>query len=57
VLPTNAPEPDCSPFLLKEGVSGFEDMDVGDRIYVQLIAMGVEQGYIDFRKVASSRHW
>jgi VacB/RNase II family 3'-5' exoribonuclease len=35
---------------------GFEGVDVGDRIHVQLIAVDVEQGYIDFRKVDSSRH-
>ena len=37
-------------------VRGFEGMDVGDRIHVQLIAVDVEQGYIDFRDVGSSRH-
>ena len=37
-------------------VRGFEGMDVGDRIHVQLIAVDVERGYIDFRKVGSSRH-
>jgi ribonuclease R len=37
-------------------VHGFEGVDVGDRIHVQLIAVDVERGYIDFRKVGSSRH-
>jgi exoribonuclease-2 len=37
-------------------VRGFEGVDVGDRIHVQLIAVDVERGYIDFAKVGSSRH-
>ena len=37
-------------------VRGFEGVDVGDRIRVQLIAVDVERGFIDFRKVGSSRH-
>jgi hypothetical protein len=37
-------------------VHGFEGVDVGERIHVQLIAVDVEQGYIDFRKVGPSRH-
>ena len=36
-------------------VQGFEGIDVGDRIRVQLIAIDVERGYIDFRKVGPSR--
>ena len=36
-------------------VRGFEGLDVGDRIHVQLSAVDVERGYIDFRKVGSSR--
>jgi exoribonuclease R len=36
-------------------VRGFEGADVGDRIRVQLVAVDVERGYIDFRKVGSSR--
>jgi exoribonuclease R len=35
---------------------GFEGVDVGDRKHVRLIAVDVERGYIDFRKVGSSRH-
>jgi len=37
-------------------VQGFEGMDVGDRMRVQLIDTNVERGYIDFKKVGSSRH-
>jgi exoribonuclease-2 len=34
-------------------VRGFEGVDVGDRIRVQLVSVSVERGYIDFRKVDS----
>jgi len=34
-------------------VRGFEGVDVGDRIHVQLTAVDIERGYIDFRKVGS----
>jgi len=37
-------------------VHSFEGLDVGNRIRVQLISVDVERGYIDFRKVGSSRH-
>jgi len=37
-------------------VQGFDGIDVGDRIRVQLIETDVEQGYIDFKKVNESRH-
>lgn len=37
-------------------VDGFEGLDVGERVRVQLIGTNVEQGYIDFKKVSSSRH-
>jgi exoribonuclease-2 len=37
-------------------VHGFEGIDVGDRIRVQLISVDVERGYIDFRKVGRSEH-
>jgi VacB/RNase II family 3'-5' exoribonuclease len=37
-------------------VQGFEGMDVGDRMRVQLISVDVEQGYIDFRQVDPSGH-
>jgi len=36
-------------------VRGFEGIDVGDRIHVQLIAVDVGRGYIDFGKVGSSK--
>jgi exoribonuclease-2 len=36
-------------------VRGFEGVDVGDRIRVQLVAVDVERGYIDFGNVGSSR--
>ena len=32
-------------------VRGFEGMDVGDRIHVQLISINVERGFIDFKGV------
>jgi exoribonuclease-2 len=35
---------------------GFEGLDVGHRIRVQLISVNVERGYIDFRKVSASGH-
>ncbi len=35
-------------------VDGFEGLDVGERVRVQLIDTNVEQGYIDFKKVGSS---
>ena len=37
-------------------VSGFEGLDVGDRTRVQLISVNVQQGFIDFRKINSSKH-
>ena len=37
-------------------VQGFEGMDVGDRIRVKLTSVDVQQGFIDFRKVSSSKH-
>ena len=37
-------------------VRGFEGMDVGDRIRVQLTSVDVERGFIDFKRVGSSRH-
>jgi exoribonuclease-2 len=35
-------------------VRGFEGIDVGGRIRVQLISVDVQRGYIDFTKVGSS---
>ena len=37
-------------------VSGFEGLDVGDRIRVQLTSVDVQRGFIDFRKINSSKH-
>ena len=37
-------------------VQGFEGLDVGERVRVQLIETNVEQGFIDFKKVSASRH-
>jgi exoribonuclease-2 len=38
-------------------VQGFEGMDVGERIHVKLISVDVQQGFIDFKKVSSSKQW
>ena len=35
---------------------GFEGLDVGDRIRVELTAVDVQRGFIDFKKVGSSKH-
>ncbi|HEY5270177.1 MAG TPA: RNB domain-containing ribonuclease [Anaerolineales bacterium] len=37
-------------------VQGFEGLDVGDQIRVQLTSVDVQQGFIDFKKVSSSKH-
>jgi VacB/RNase II family 3'-5' exoribonuclease len=37
-------------------VDGFEGLDVGEQVRVQLIDTNVEQGYIDFKRVSSSGH-
>lgn len=37
-------------------VDGYEGLDVGERVRVQLIDTDVERGYIDFKKVGSSNH-
>jgi exoribonuclease-2 len=36
-------------------VEGFEGLDVGERVRVQLIDTNVERGYIDFRTAGTSR--
>ncbi len=36
-------------------VDGFSGLDVGDRAHVQLVSTEVERGYIDFKRVGSSR--
>jgi exoribonuclease-2 len=37
-------------------VSGFEGVDVGDRVRVQLASIDVQRGFIDFRKINTSKH-
>jgi exoribonuclease-2 len=37
-------------------VQGFDGVDVGDRMRVQLIDTNVERGYIDFKKVSVPKH-
>jgi len=37
-------------------VDGFEGLDVGERVRVQLIDTNVERGFIDFKRVSSSNH-
>ena len=34
---------------------GFEGLDVGDRVRVQLTSINVERGFIDFKTVSSSK--
>jgi VacB/RNase II family 3'-5' exoribonuclease len=36
-------------------VQGFEGLDVGNRVRVQLLSVDVQRGFIDFRKIKSSR--
>jgi len=36
-------------------VQGFEGVDVGNRLRVQLISVDVQQGFIDFKRVGASR--
>ena len=36
-------------------VQGFEGLDVGDQVRVQLTSINVERGFIDFKKVSSSK--
>jgi exoribonuclease R len=37
-------------------VNRFDGLDVGERAGVQLIEINVERGFIDFKKVSSSKH-
>jgi ribonuclease R len=37
-------------------VQGFDGLDVGDQVRVQLIDTNVERGYIDFKQVGSAKH-
>ena len=36
-------------------IYGFRGLDVGHRVHVQLDAVNVERGFIDFRKVGHSQ--
>ncbi len=38
-------------------VDGFEGVDVGSRLRVQLVRADVEQGFIDFKRVGASAPW
>jgi exoribonuclease-2 len=35
---------------------GFDGLDVGERVRVQLTSVDVQRGFIDFKKVNSSKH-
>jgi exoribonuclease-2 len=37
-------------------VQGFEGLDVGDQVRVQLMSINVERGFIDFKTVGQARH-
>jgi len=37
-------------------MQGFEGLDVGDRVRVQLMSIDVERGFIDFKTAGESRH-
>jgi exoribonuclease-2 len=37
-------------------VDGFEGLDVGNRVRVQLTSVDVQRGFIDFRRINSSKH-
>jgi exoribonuclease-2 len=37
-------------------VRGFQGLDVGDRVRVQLVSVDVERGYIDFRKAGATKN-
>ena len=37
-------------------VQGFEGMDVGQRLRVQLVSVSVQQGFIDFKNIGRSKH-
>jgi VacB/RNase II family 3'-5' exoribonuclease len=37
-------------------VQGFDGLDIGDRVRVQLTSVDVQQGFIDFKRISSSKH-
>ncbi|MGA9532102.1 MAG: RNB domain-containing ribonuclease [Anaerolineales bacterium] len=37
-------------------VQGFEGLDVGEQVRVQLISLDVQRGFIDFKRIGSSKH-
>jgi hypothetical protein len=37
-------------------MQGFEGLDVGDQVRVQLTSIDVERGFIDFNTVRKARH-
>jgi len=37
-------------------VQGFDGLDVGDRVRVQLVSINVERGFIDFKKLGNNRN-
>jgi exoribonuclease II len=37
-------------------VQGFEGLDVGDQVRVQLASINVERGFIDFKKIGAAGH-
>ncbi len=37
-------------------VQGFEGLDVGAQVRVQLTSLDVQRGFIDFKRISSSKH-
>jgi exoribonuclease-2 len=37
-------------------MQGFQSLDVGNRVRVQLLSVNVEMGFIDFKRVGNSKH-
>ncbi len=37
-------------------MQGFEGLDVGNRVRVQLMSVNVEKGFIDFKRIGANRH-
>ena len=56
-LPPKGPGSGCLTIPVEgKVVSGFEGIDVGDRVRVQLTSIDVQRGFIDFKKINSSKH-